>query len=158
VTRIGATGHQNIPAGAVGGISASVRDFVRSCRPPLVVFSSLAAGGDQLISQVVLEEGGRLAAVIPSVDYETTLADDDRSVYDVLLESAQEVIRLSFSHPSEEAYLAAGKAVVDRCSVLIAIWDGEPARGLGGTADIVRYASQSGKDVHVIWPEGLIRG
>ncbi len=40
--------------------------------------------------------------------------------------------------PSREAaYAGAGRAVLDRCDVLIALWDGLPARGLGGTAELV---------------------
>lgn len=39
------------------------------------------------------------------------------------------------------AYFSAGKLVVDQCDVLIAVWDREPARGIGGTGDIVAYAS-----------------
>ncbi len=33
-----------------------------------------------------------------------------------------------------------GLVVVERCDLLLAIWDGHPAHGLGGTADIVAYA------------------
>ncbi|WP_041624991.1 hypothetical protein [Stackebrandtia nassauensis] len=41
---------------------------------------------------------------------------------------------------------------------LIAVWDGQPARGYGGTADVVDYARDHGIDVTVIWPEGAKRG
>jgi len=64
---------------------------------------------------------------------------------------------LAFREPSEEAFFAAGKAVVDACDWLIAVWDGEPARGLGGSADVVAYARNQGRRVDVIWPEGLFR-
>jgi hypothetical protein len=30
--------------------------------------------------------------------------------------------------------------VADQCDALVAVWDGQPARGRGGTADIVAYA------------------
>jgi hypothetical protein len=51
-----------------------------------------------------------------------------------------------------------GRAVVDRSSVLIAVWDGQPSRGLGGTADVVTYARQRGVPITVIWPKGASRG
>ena len=41
--------------------------------------------------------------------------------------------------------------------LLIAVWDGLPARGLGGTADVVAYARDHGIPVSVIWPEGARR-
>lgn len=41
---------------------------------------------------------------------------------------------------------------------LLAVWDGKPARGFGGTADVVAYARRVGVPVDVIWPEGAVRG
>ena len=38
-----------------------------------------------------------------------------------------------------------GRYVLDRCDVLVAVWDGQPARGRGGTADIVAMARHCGK-------------
>jgi hypothetical protein len=35
--------------------------------------------------------------------------------------------------------------------------DGEPARGYGGTADVVEAAEQRGVPVTVIWPDGASR-
>jgi hypothetical protein len=43
---------------------------------------------------------------------------------------------------------------VDR---LLAVWDGRPARGVGGTADIVEYARLSRVPVDIIWPSGASR-
>lgn len=40
---------------------------------------------------------------------------------------------------------------------LIAVWDGKPARGYGGTADVVAYAERTGVPVRVLWPEGASR-
>jgi hypothetical protein len=36
-------------------------------------------------------------------------------------------------------YARAGAFIVERCQVLIALWDGEPARGPGGTGALVRW-------------------
>ena len=47
--------------------------------------------------------------------------------------------------------------MVDRSERLVAVWDGKPARGIGGTADIVSYARQKGVPVVVLWPEGATR-
>ncbi|MCA8989262.1 MAG: hypothetical protein KDA78_16560, partial [Planctomycetaceae bacterium] len=44
------------------------------------------------------------------------------------------------SEHRNQAYLDAGKKVVDLCEILIVVWDGLPARGKGGTGDIVEYA------------------
>ena len=49
----------------------------------------------------------------------------------------------------EEAYERAGRRVVDRADVVVALWDGQPSRGRGGTAAIVSYARAHG--VPVAW-------
>jgi len=36
----------------------------------------------------------------------------------------------------EDAYMAAGRRVVDLSDVMIAVWNAKPAKGKGGTADI----------------------
>ncbi len=37
--------------------------------------------------------------------------------------------------------------------LMVAVWNGRPAAGLGGTADIVKYALNSGKPVLHLDPE-----
>lgn len=113
-----------------------------------VVVSSLAAGADQRLSCVALEHGVRLEVVVPSATYEETFTDKaNLSRYAALLSQAAEVIRLDHPEPSEEAYLAAGKYVVDHTDTIVAVWDGRDAEGLGGTGDIVAYAFEQGRPV-----------
>jgi len=40
----------------------------------------------------------------------------------------------------EQAYRAAGEAIIEQIGVLIAIWDGRAAQGPGGTGEIVARA------------------
>jgi hypothetical protein len=47
--------------------------------------------------------------------------------------------------------------MVDHADELYAVWDGQPARGYGGTADVVAYARQRSIPVRVIWPDGAER-
>jgi hypothetical protein len=157
LTIIGATGHQQLPAEAMSFLIDHVQATVRSCQPPLCVLTALAAGADQLVARAVLREGGSLYAIVPAAGYESTLDGDDLHSYEELLMQAAEITRLEFGEPSEQAYWAAGKEIVNRCDLLIAIWDGQRARGLGGTGDVVDYARSTGKDVRVIWPSGAVR-
>jgi hypothetical protein len=39
----------------------------------------------------------------------------------------------------------------------LAVWDGKPARGYGGTADVVADAKTRGIPVTIIWPPGATR-
>jgi hypothetical protein len=82
---------------------------------------------------------------------------DARADYDDLISAASNVERLPFVESTEEAHMAAGQALVDRSELVLAVWDGAPARGFGGTADIVAYAHQRGVPVEVVWPPGASR-
>jgi hypothetical protein len=96
--------------------------------------------------------------VIPCDHYESTFNNaEDLAAYWRLLDSSAERIQLPFAAPSEEAYWAAGKHVVEATDLLVAVWDGLPAGGLGGTADVVHYAEDLGRDVVRIWPTGASR-
>lgn len=159
MTRLGITGHQSIPAAALDFVIDGLEREIASVSPTetVVGVTSLAADADQLFATTVLNAGGSLHVVVPASRYETTFDVDGLREFRQLLEGASEVENLPYGAPSEEAFFAAGKRVVDLCDVLLAVWDGEPSRGLGGTADIVRYARQSSHDVRVIWPEGVAR-
>jgi hypothetical protein len=99
-----------------------------------------------------------LEIIIPAVDYESTFVDAvDLRNYEEFVAQAARVETCPFTDPSESAFLYAGRRVVDRCDTLIAIWDGAPARGRGGTADIVSYARSIGRDVEIVWPTGTKR-
>ena len=50
-----------------------------------------------------------------------------------------------------EAYRQAGEYVVDHCDVLIAVWDGQPSRGRGGTAETVQYAQEQNRPIIRVW-------
>jgi hypothetical protein len=158
VTTLGVTGHQTITPRARELVVDAIRDILRQAESPLYAVTSLAAGADQLVATELLRSGGQLHVIVPSRDYERTFGtDEDLASFRSLLRAAHAVTRLDFAQPSEEAFLAAGKSVVDHCDVLIAVWDGKPARGLGGTADVVRYARDAGKAVTIVWPDGAGR-
>lgn len=159
MSRVGISGHQDIPASAVAGIEARVRDVLLDHGSGgLLGIGSLAAGADQLFARCVLDVGGTLGVVVPCAGYESTFAGDaERHFYETTLGAAASVRRLPFRVPSQEAFMAAGLVVADWCDLLIAVWDGRPARGFGGTADVVGYARSIGREVTVVWPDGVRR-
>lgn len=158
MTTVGVTGHQTIPPGAREFVVDAVRGILSELASPLAAVTSLAAGADQLVAGELLRSGGRLHVIVPSHNYEQTFAgEEDLAEFRTLLAAADAITRLDYAQPSERAFLAAGKRVVDQCELLIAVWDGEPPRGLGGTADVVRYARDTGKAVRIVWPSGVAR-
>jgi hypothetical protein len=53
--------------------------------------------------------------------------------------------------------MAASERMLDLADQLVAVWDGLPARGYGGTADVVAAARRRGMPVVVVWPPGARR-
>src|SRR5262249_50729788 len=70
---------------------------------------------------------------------------------------ATSVHRLDRIESTENAHMEASKVMLDHADRLFAVWDGKPARGYGGTADVVAEARDGGIPVTVIWPEGASR-
>jgi hypothetical protein len=96
--------------------------------------------------------------VVPARKYRDGFAEEDaRRGYDELIARRTYLQELEYVESTEEAHMAGGRAVVDNSDVLVAVWDGQPARGHGGTADVMAYARQRGVRVEVIWPEGATR-
>ena len=116
-----------------------LRIELRRLSRPLVGITSLAIGADQLFARLVLEEGGTIHAVLPFEDIERSFSTDDIPAYrDLIAEATVEVLNIPGS--DEDAYLAAGYRIVDLSDIMFAVWNGKPAKGKGGTADIVAYS------------------
>jgi hypothetical protein len=154
--RVGISGHQDLPAHVIPEITRELRSQLKALGEVTGV-TSLAAGADQLFASIVLDLGGDLEVIIPATDYDSTFSGSDLEAYRRLLARAHNVYRLSFPKPTEEAFFAAGMDMVKRSEKLFAIWDGQPAQGIGGTADIVHYAERERVPVSVIWPHGAAR-
>ena len=50
------------------------------------------------------------------------------------------------------AYVAANERMLASVEILVAVWDGIPAQGRGGTADVVEQARSEGVPIEVVWP------
>ena len=129
----------------------------------LIAVSSLAEGADRIVAERVLARpGGRLEVLLPLEpdDYATDFADEEsRRTFDDLLVAADQVtvIPPDRSDASREgAYARAGTAVLEQCDVLLALWDGQGARGRGGTAEVVAEARAMGRRVEVVAVERAI--
>ena len=147
MTRVGITGHQRLSSSADWQwVEEAIKNGLAALAGNLMGFSSLALGADQRFAEIVLKRGGALTVIVPFADYETKFAEGaDRDSYKRLLAQASFVEVLQSAGSNREAYFRAGKQVVNRSELLIAVWDGKLAAGLGGTADVVGYARQCGK-------------
>jgi hypothetical protein len=147
--RVGVTGHRAFPdADRVADAVDRTLDTVEA-RGPATVVSSLAEGADRLVARCALARPGwTLAVVFPleRSDYLTDFENEaSRREFDTLVARAEEVEQVPPAASRTEAYARAGHRVVDRSDALVALWDGQPAAGEGGTAEIVGYARSLGR-------------
>ena len=152
MTRIGITGHRRLenPA-AWPWVEEVVGRELDTAPKPLVVVTSLAVGADQLIARLGAARGARVHAVLPFAGIERTFAAEDLPAYRRLVSQASVEV-LQTPGTDEDAYLAAGRRVAELSDIMIAVWDAKPAKGKGGTADVVAYAVASGVPVVHINP------
>lgn len=157
--RIGVTGHSNLTPDSAPVVADAIRAALAEIGEPITGVSCLARGADQVFARVVLDMGHELEVVLPSADYqERKVKPDNRTEFDNLIERAAAVHVLPFDTANRDAYAAAGEAVLGDVAALVAVWDGAPPDGKGGTGDTVREARERGLPVTVIWPTGARRG
>ncbi|BDM72078.1 hypothetical protein HEK616_55650 [Streptomyces nigrescens] len=159
MTTIAVTGHMDLSEGTVPLVREAVRGLLREYgRGELVGVSCLARGADTVFAEAVVEAGGRLVAVVPSLDYrEAKVTADHAAAFDRLA-AAAEVVTMPYDVADRQAYEAANAELLKRAERLVAVWDGTPPSGKGGgTADAVEQARALGLPVDVVWPEGAER-
>ncbi|WP_331459474.1 hypothetical protein [Nonomuraea sp. SBT364] len=138
-------------------IDGAVREALAEYGPGVAGLSCLADGADQIFARAVLDLGGVLEAVIPAKEYRDGLPGECHAAYDELLGQAFRAHRLDFVESTAESHMTASARMLDDVDVLFAVWDGQPARGFGGTADVVTEARRREVPVRVIWPDGARR-
>ncbi|MGW5852437.1 hypothetical protein ACWFQ8_31650 [Streptomyces sp. NPDC055254] len=120
--------------------------------------SCLAEGADALFADAVLAVGGQLLVVMPSSDYRARMVDPGYAEeFDRLCRAAAEVKVMPYRRAAAPSYAAANRVLLNRAELLVAVWDGLPGRGRGGTADAVAMARAAGLPVEVVWPPGSER-
>lgn len=163
--RIGVSGHRYMleQSSLKVALKAALAEIESVFRQKVeVVLSPLAEGADQFVARMCMDEYGfHLVAVlpVPSDDYVQDFnRESSRETFLRLLAEARQTVEIPPQPSRDQAYEAAGRYVVDHCDVLIALWDGKPARGRGGTGEIVTYARMQNRPL--VWiitghPEGM---
>lgn len=156
--RVAVSGHRTLTEPTILGVTLAIRAALHETGAAVRGLSCLADGADQIFARAVLEAGGQVEAVIPADRYPEGMRPGERARYEALLPRVAAVHRLPFADPTGHTHLAAAAFMIGRADELWAVWDGEPARGRGGTADVVACARERGVPVRRIWPDGARRG
>jgi hypothetical protein len=161
--RIGVTGHRppRLPESAFGPVRTectallkAIADEARavhvqypsrfSDEPPLLIFvTALAEGADMICAEAALDCGYGIDVCLPFDinEYSKDFAPAAAAKLRALVGKARALLELPGTRRQESAaYEAAGKLVLQQSDMIISVWDGDSARGRGGTAEIVAEA------------------
>lgn len=156
---VGFSGHRQVAdAAAVARvIRAELEALRRGSTQEWIALSSVAHGGDQIFVEQARALGLSWHAILPlpAPEFAKDFAAAEWAGVEQMLAQAEHVHVVTENGTREDAYLDCGIETVNGADVLIALWDGEPARGKGGTADVVAYARAHGKPTLVIDPRSL---
>lgn len=156
---LGVTGHRGIPEDddRIRAVVAGELQKLKHAYPdsPFVILSALAEGADRIVAQIATDEiGAELIAVLPlsiedyKKDFQTKAS---KTRFDRMLAASGAVICPSDELTPDRSgkaprgrdarYAWAGAYIAEYSQILIALWDGAPARGTGGTAEVVDWFS-----------------
>jgi len=153
---IGVSGHRNVHPDAEVQVRRQIEAFFRDLQrrlpdTELRIMVGMAQGADLLAARVALSAGWQVDAILP-MPLEQYVEDFD-SV-------SSEALRSLLQHPSvhctvlpapaapelldgdgrDALYANLTEALIEKCNVLLALWDGESSSLPGGTADtVLRY-------------------
>jgi hypothetical protein len=175
ILSVGITGHRSIAAEptVASAVEAAITTVLRtlekrsrisragkplSTSTPfrLKVISMLAEGADLLGMQAGIGCGAELIGVLPfdEQSYREAFAGaSSRILFDNVWSKLSSIVVLGGFAGDDASYEQANRAILDRSDVVIAVWDGDPARGRGGTGDVVHEALERGLPVIVISPQ-----
>jgi hypothetical protein len=159
MTRLAITGHRGLSKQTTALVDTALRHEItkRAKDGTLVGLTCLADGADTLFARAVLDNGGKLHVIVPAHEYRDGLPQAHHVTYDALLAEAAEVTWLDHDESDSDAHMDASLRMLADADELLAVWDGQPARGYGGTADVVNAARDQDVSVIVVWPAGATR-
>ncbi len=147
---VGLGGHRDLRDQDVPALEARLGEVLDGLRrrvphTPVTLLSSLAEGADRLGARVALARGCRLVAPLPlpREDYEADFATAaSRAEFAALLGRADGwlVVPGDPAGDREHHYARAAVWIVERSQLVVALWDGQAARGAAGTGALVRFA------------------
>lgn len=151
---VGFTGHRQLrqPEAIERVLRETLEGLRRERGVEWLALSSLAEGADMIFARTALQLGLGWEAVLPMppAEFRQDFTPERWREVEALLADAEHAGVIGERHARDDAYLDCGMETVNHCDVLLAVWNGEPSRGRGGTAEIVAYAREIGRPVIII--------
>jgi len=134
--------------------------------PVLATLNTLGEGADRIAFEVAGKQGLARDVILPAKpeDYAATFvsAKAREDLPDLLAQTRSTLILPALGDMADDKAAArsfeqAALTLLALSDLLIAVWDGEPARGCGGTGETVDEAARAGAPIVVIDPKGGVR-
>ncbi len=145
-------GHPDCEAFYLRLTQATEEKIGLGCR---IFYSGMAQGVDMMAAQIVLglraahpEWGLELIAVCPHEHQAARWSQEDRKLYHLLLDLADQVVVLEKDY-TPYCYHQRNRYMVDHCAHMIAGFDGISK---GGTSSTVQYARRKGREILEVSP------
>ncbi len=158
---VGFTGHRRLtdPAASARALRRAFDDLASHTGARLVGVSSIASGADTLFAEELARRDSPWLLLLPFAleTFRNDFEPDEWARVEAVLPRALSTQIEPRTEHRDDAYLACGHRTVDESDVLIALWNGDPAAGVGGTGDVVAYARAQQKPL--LWihePSGQI--
>ena len=167
--RIGVTGHRQARLAGIDPAELEARigalfDAVGAAMGEgarIEIVTCLAEGADSIAARCAMARGWPFEVVLPfpAEIYAKDFADGPaRERFDVELAAAHRTFALDCAREGEDAatlaYERAGRVVLAQCDILVGVWDGGPARGRGGTSQVITEAVAADIPVLHLDPRG----
>lgn len=117
---------------------------------PEKVISGMALGVDQWAAHIAHKLNIPFIAAVPFEGQEKAWPAKSQATFHKLLKLASEKIIVSTGTYAAYKMQVRNEWMVDRCDILLAIWDGTP----GGTGNCIKYAQSKNKEIIFINPNG----
>lgn len=142
---LGFAGHRSLPdpLAAAGSIRTALERLRSQIDGELIGRCSAASGADLLFLEACRDLGISYGVVLPFSEerFRQDFQSDAEWARAKSLMNAAAAVEIAPGHTeAPEAYHLAAREVLDISDAMIFVWDGQPARGLGGTAESVQDA------------------
>ncbi|MBB5037578.1 hypothetical protein [Prosthecobacter dejongeii] len=164
---IGFTGHragydEATVRASIQEVLGELRERAQAQQGEVELYTSLAEGADTLCVEIARELGMAVHLLLPlsaeefAKDFSSpeAWARSQRQLDTALqLPGWDSVHEVPGERTRPECYFNQAIHMLDAVDVMVAVWDGQPARGLGGTEQVVSQAKAMGKPVILIDPK-----
>ena len=152
---VGFAGHRTVadPAAAIAAISAELKTIQATVSGELVGIASAAAGADLLFLDACREAGLKTVVLLPFLRERFEKDFEDTAEWEHACRCMDAAWWCEVSPGGEDepaAYHVVARESLEISDRMLFLWNGQPARGLGGTAETVAEARLRGIPSRVI--------